>query len=70
MLISTGTLALSFVVMAAAISYSDSVDRSAERIQKELNERACADSIGLIKIKGSFAPGKISLPEFGCEGSL
>src|SRR5690348_12219983 len=66
-LMMTGSIALSFVVLGAAISYSESVNKRIERIQAAFNERACNDAISLIRLKNVFASGWIEIPELGCR---
>lgn len=69
-LIAIGCSAMSAASLLAAVEYSHHIDMKAERIQKRLNKRACADSAVLAKLKDPFAPAEIEFSEFGCKGAL
>lgn len=65
-LLSSGTLALSFSATGAVVFYADGVYRHETRVQRDLNERACLDTAGLMAARDSFVDGMVDIPEFGC----
>ena len=66
LLLSLGMLAFVATTLGSAILYADGVERREVRIQKRLNQRACEESVRLMKAKDYFLKGLISIPEFGC----
>jgi hypothetical protein len=70
LIMSSGSAAISFAVLNAAVSYADLVYRKELRIQEALNRSACADTLGLVRAKDQFAAGTLDLPEFNCVLSL
>jgi hypothetical protein len=65
-----GALALSLAANAAAVAYADSVDRTAERIQKGLYDAACADVVRIVRAKDAFARGHMRFAPFECDVDL
>lgn len=70
MMLSFGILAISLAADQAAFGYADIVDKRIDRVQKVLDQKACDDSIAIIKAKDIFVHGIVSLPEFGCSINL
>jgi hypothetical protein len=70
MVMASGVLALSLSALGSSVFYADAVFRREMRIQAALNERACLDSVALLKAKDAFAAGIADFPEFGCMASL
>lgn len=70
MLFAFGALSLALVANTAALTYADSVDRAHERAQDFLDQKACADSVDLVKAKDAFASGDIDIPELSCHVRL
>ena len=66
-LLAMGSLAFMLVTMAGAVSYADSVEKREQRIQRELDSRACADSRMLAGIKDYFMTEPPAFAEFGCD---
>lgn len=66
LLLASGALAMSLAALGAALAYADSVYHEELRVQADMNNQACQDSISLIKSKDAFVSGTIDLPEFGC----
>ena len=58
--------AYSYIVMASAISYADSVNRHEWRIQANLNNESCVSTVALMAMKDYFLEGEVKVPEFGC----
>lgn len=69
-LLALGVLTFSVTVLAAAAEYADMVSRHELRIQRGLNEKACADTLGLMIAKDAFLNGTVELPEFGCVATV
>ena len=67
LLLSLGMLAFFATTLGSAILYADGVERREVRIQKRLNQKACKESLDLMKAKDYFLQGTISLPEFDCS---
>ncbi|GEM_PF-1910173 len=65
-LLAMGTLAFLLATLSAASFYADSVQAREIRIQKQLNERACQETLPLIVAKDYFFQGEIRLSEFDC----
>ena len=59
-LLSMGTLAISTSVVASAIIYANSVNKRELRIQRRLNDEACAEAQRLIQAKDYFLNGPVN----------
>ena len=70
LLLAAGSLSISLASLAAAAQYADIVTRHELRIQRSLNERACADTLELMITKDFFLQGNIGIPEFGCTAEV
>ena len=68
--IATGILAFSAVSLRLVSDYVDRVDSEESQLQTELDEKACTDSIQLLKIKAPYASGHFHLSEFNCQIDL
>jgi len=53
-MLATGTLAFSLVVLSSVVDYSESVSRKELRIQATMNARACLDMTTLMAVKDYF----------------
>lgn len=69
-LLATGTLAFSLVVLSSAVIYADSVSRHELRIQANLNAKSCLDTAALMAAKDYFLNGAIYISEFGCNAVI
>ena len=69
-LLSAGAMALTLTVAGAVSVYADQVYLKERRIQKALDQQACADTAMLVREKDTYASGDIYLSEFGCTVSL
>lgn len=69
-LLSTGIMALSLVVMAHAVSYADMVNKREMRIRKSLALSACLNTLQIIATKDTLFIGSIVIEEFQCEGYI
>ena len=70
LIMSLGLTTVILVVSGATISYRDSVDRREYRLIRTLNEKACALTTDLIRVKDIHASGTRHLREFGCDITL
>lgn len=68
-LLAMGTLAFLVATMSAVTSYADSVDRRQIRIQKNLNELACQETLPIVMAKDYFLEESVFLSDFGCAVS-
>ena len=66
-LVTSGILAFMLVTASSAAAYADSVDREISRIQRNMNERACRDTLQLLRTKDYFMTSKAVLSDLGCE---
>lgn len=66
-LLSLGTLAFLIVTLSSVTAYADSVERREIRIQKDLNDRACEETLSLIRAKDYFLQGEVVLNDLGCS---
>ena len=65
-LLVTGTLAFLVATLSAVTIYADSVYSREIRIQKQLNEEACQETLPLLIAKDYFLSGNVTLDDFGC----
>ena len=66
LLLSLGMFAFVATTLGSAILYADGVERRELRIQRVLNQKACEESLILMKAKDYFLEGEVSIPEFEC----
>lgn len=69
-ILSIGTLVILVASVAGVAAYADMVDTRELRMQKELNQEACADTTSIIRAKNIHADGRVYLMDFGCIISL
>ena len=68
-LLSVGTMAFVAVALGSASIYADGIDREEVRLQKELNNQACNETLPIIISKDYFFEGEEYLDDFGCTVS-
>jgi hypothetical protein len=65
-----GALSLALVANQAALTYADSTQKTFERVQADLDRRACTDSVDLVKTKDAFASGDVDIADLNCHVHL
>ncbi len=65
-LLAMGTMAFLLATLSAASFYADSVQAREMRIQKQLNEQACQETLPIVVAKDYFLQGEVALSEFDC----
>lgn len=69
-LISTGIIALSVMVIGRAAAYGDMVNKREMRIRKSLALSACLTSLEIMAAKDILLIGSVIMEEFQCEGYI
>ncbi|MEK7609542.1 MAG: hypothetical protein AAB470_00280 [Patescibacteria group bacterium] len=65
-LLSTGSLAFLVATSSAVFMYADSIEKREIRIQNNLNQQACQDTLRIMNAKDYFLNVDIQLSDFGC----
>ncbi len=66
----SGILVHSYIVMQSALIYSDFITRHEWRAQANLNAEACLSTIYIMMNKDYFLNDDVSLKEFGCSAHI
>ena len=69
-LIATGVISYSLATLSASVFYAESVEKREYRIQTNLNDSACLDTVTLMVVKDYFLKGSVSIPEFDCTATI
>ncbi|MFA6601611.1 MAG: hypothetical protein WCT02_01990 [Candidatus Paceibacterota bacterium] len=69
-LLATGALAFSLVVLSSSFTYFQATNKREMRIQAGLNAKACLDEVSLMVIQDYFLAGEIEIKEFGCAATI
>ncbi|MES2314993.1 MAG: hypothetical protein V4524_03625 [Patescibacteria group bacterium] len=66
----SGILMYSAMVMVSAFTYSDAVVRREWRMQANFNAQSCLSTAALMSAKDYFLEGDIEVKEFGCNAHI